>query len=129
MDTLPRLGDPAAAFARLGPATRLATSRGFAGNIAQYASHLGPLTVLFEQGQAVALHLRYQTSTPHTAELRAQVKQLAVESGAVRLLVDDAGWFLVSPACSEAGQRQIQRVVLPAERLADLGAWEQLPAP
>ncbi len=85
--------------------------------------------MLFEEGHAVALHLQCQTPTPHTADLRAQVQQLAAVSGAVRLLIDDAGWFLVSPACSETGQHPLERAVIPAERLADLAAWEHAAAP
>jgi hypothetical protein len=127
METLPRLGDSSiACAARLGPSLVQRSPGCRDGlHVQQYASRLGPLTVLFEHDRSVAFYLRYATPRPHTAELRAAVAQLAAASGGVqRLLIDDAGWFLVAATCSAAGFVRFARAVLPPARQAQLATWE-----
>lgn len=91
----------------------------------RYPSCLGPLTVLFEQERSVAFHLRYATPQPHTAALRAALSELLAPQGSSRLLVDDEGWLLVAPGCSEVALQRFAAAVRSPERQAQLGAWAQ----
>jgi hypothetical protein len=126
MEMLPQLGDERTRCTeRLGaPRTSQPLGDGL-GLVQQYRSRLGPLTVLFVQERSVAFHLRYVTPQPHTAALRAALTELLAPEGRSRLLVDDEGWLLVAPGCSEAALQRFAYAVLSPERQAQLAAWAQ----
>lgn len=111
MKPQPGLGDSMREYAsRFGPPT-WSDSTGLSCRLVQhYRSVLGPLTVLFEHGHAVALHLPYPTPAMHLADVRAMVRDFTTADGrAHRVLLDDAGCFVVSFSCSELGFAALAR--------------------
>jgi hypothetical protein len=95
---LPRLGDPFSAFAeRLGLPFRTETVSGCIAR--HYVSELGMLTVLFNGGKSIALHVPYGQPVPRKGELASLTEQLAPAGGGCRLLIADGGWLLATDAC------------------------------
>jgi hypothetical protein len=72
----------------------------------------GPLTVLFDRGVSVALHLPYGPPGLRRAELRALLARLAPAAGAKpRLLIGDTGWLFATDACDLFGLRVLIQMV------------------
>jgi hypothetical protein len=94
MHALPHLGASFIDVAHaLGSPTHTTTANG--GVVRRYRSALGTLTVVFERGRSIAMHVPHHVLPLHSTDTQTLRDMLYPSDGtACRLLVHDGGWLL-----------------------------------